>query len=182
MVTIAMELNYREVTPSRSLLKRTYLSINLWFMGRAIQAASRVDSRVRREFRSLPDNFTFALGVMPDGPYMVVRKKGPDGARYLGRRIEAQPVDLTMAFKHLEGGLLTFTFRENTPVATARDRLVVDGEVANACAVVRILDIVQIYLLPKPIARLAVKRYPRWPLGGKLINRTRIYWRSVIGY
>jgi hypothetical protein len=177
-----MELVYREMSPGRSYLKRAYLSINLWFMGRAIQAASRVDEQVRREFRSLPDKFTFALGVMPNGPYFVVQKSGADNARYIGRRIDAQPVDLTMAFKHMEAGMLTFTFRENTPVATARDRLVVDGEVSYACAVVRILDIVQIYLLPKVIARLAVKRYPRWPLGRKLINRTRIYWRSLIGY
>ena len=177
-----MELHYREVSTGRSYFKRAYLSVNLWFMGRAIQAASRVDERVRREFRELPADFTFALGVMPEGPYMVIRKRGKDRARYIGRKIDSQPVDLTLAFKHQEAGFLTFTFRENTPVATARDRLVVDGEVAYACSVVRILDIVQIYLLPKPIARMAVKRYPRWPLGGKLINRSRIYWRSLIGY
>jgi len=177
-----MALHYREISPGRSYLKRAYLSVNLWFMGRAIQAASRVDNRVRREFRELPPDFIFALGVLPNGPYMVVRKRGRDSARYIGRRVDAQAVDLTLSFKHLEAGLLTFTFRENTPVATARDRLVVDGEVAYACSVVRILDIVQIYLLPKPIARLAVKRYPRWPLGRKLINRSRIYWRSLIGY
>ena len=177
-----MELHYREVSPGRSFFKRAYLNVNLWFMGRAIQAASRVDERVRKEFRAFPQTFTFALGVMPDGPYLVVRKRGKDSARYIGRSVDAQPVDLTLAFKHLEAGLLTFTFRENTPVATARDRLVVDGEVAYACSVVRILDIVQIYLLPKPIARLAVKRYPHWPLTGKLVNRSRIYWRSLIGY
>ena len=182
MMDSAMELHYREVSPGRSHFKRAYLSVNLWFMGRAIQAASRVDDQVRREFRDLPPDFTFALGVLPDGPYMVVRKRGKDSARYIGRRLNAQPVDLILAFKHLEAGLLTFTFRENTPVASARDRLVVDGEVAYACSVVRILDIVQIYLLPKPIAKLAVKRYPRWPLAGKLVNRSRIYWRTLIGY
>lgn len=177
-----MVLDYREVSPGRSHLKRAYMSVNLWFMGRAIQAASRVDERVQAEFRSLPDGFTFALGIMPSGPHFIVRKTGTDTARYIGRHIDAQPVDLKMEFKHLEAGMLTFTFRENTPVATARDRLIVDGEVGYACSVVRILDTVQIYLLPKLIARMAVKRYPRWPLGRKLINRSRIYWRSVIGY
>jgi hypothetical protein len=177
-----MALAYREVSPGRSHLKRLYMAVNLWFMGRAIQAASRVDERVRNELQTLPDGFTFALGVMPTGPHFIVQKTKTDTARYIGRRIDTQPVDLKMEFKHLEAGMLTFTFRENTPVATARDRLIVDGEVAYACSVVRILDIVQIYLLPKVIARLAVKRYPRWPIGRKLINRSRIYWRSVIGY
>ncbi|MGD9331884.1 MAG: hypothetical protein PVJ53_11260 [Desulfobacterales bacterium] len=177
-----MELAYREMVPGRSFLKRAYLRIILWFMGRAVQAASRVDERVRREIETLPDQFTFALGILPAGPYLVVQKIGAHRARYLGGAITAQPVDLTLAFKHLEAGMLTFTFRENTPVATARDRLIVDGEVANACTVVRILDIVQVYLLPKVIAKLAVKRYPRWPLGRKLINRVRIYLRTIIGY
>jgi hypothetical protein len=177
-----MELVYREMSPGRSYLKRAYLSINLWFMGRAIQAASRVDDQVRCEFRSLPDKFTFALGVMPNGPYLVIQKSGTDTARYIGRRIIGRQIDLTMEFKHLEAGILTFTFRENTPIAFARDRIVVDGEVNYACSVVRIFDIIQVYLLPKIIARMAVKRYPRWPLGRKLVNRARIYWRSIIGY
>lgn len=177
-----MILAYREVSPGRSYLKRAYMSVILWFMGRAIQAASRVDDRVRTEFRALPDKFTFALGVKPTGPYLIVQKTGTDSARYFGRQIDAHPVDLKMEFKHLEAGILTFTFRESTPVAFARDRLIVDGEVNYACSVVRIFDIIEVYLLPKIIARLAVKRYPRWSLGRKLINRSRIYWRSIIGY
>lgn len=177
-----MELIYRESRSGRSYLKQSYVTVLLWFMGRAVQAASRVDDRVRKEFKDLPENFTFALGVMPSGPHLVVRRTTDGTARYLGHRIAAQPADLKMEFKHLDAGFLTFTFRENTPVATARDRLVVDGEVGYACAVVRILDAVQIYLLPKFIARLAVKRYPRWPLGQKLLNRTRIYWRTILGY
>lgn len=176
-----MELAYRELTPGRNWLKRLYLSLNLWFMGRAIQAASRVDEKVREEFRALPEGFTFALGIIPNGPHMVVQKDGSNAARYRGRQADRQPVDLTLAFKHLEAGFLTFTFRENTAIATARDRLVVDGDVACACAVVRILDIVQVYLLPKWIARRAVKRYPRWPLGPKLLNRLRIYLRAIVG-
>jgi hypothetical protein len=177
-----MELIYREVSPGRNWFKRIYLNLILWFMGRATQAASRVDARVRREIRGLPDDFTFSLGILPGGPHMIVQKSGPDALRYIGHKIDAQPVDLIMSFKHLEAGVLTFTFRESTPVAFARDRLVVDGEVSYACTLVRVFDIVQIYLLPKIIARRAVKRYPRWPLRRKLIDRLRIYGRSLIGY
>jgi hypothetical protein len=41
---------------------------------------------------------------------------------------------------------------------------------------------VQVYLLPKPLAKLAVKRYPDWPLRTKWCNRVRIYWRALLGY
>jgi len=46
----------------------------LWFVGRAIQAAAVVDDDVKKEFENLPDGFTFSLGVMPNGPTMIVGK------------------------------------------------------------------------------------------------------------
>ena len=177
-----MELTYREIKPGRKTVKRVYLAVMLWFMGRAVQAASRVERAIRDEVAELPDDFVFALGVAGRGPWMVVRRQSNGVLRHCGGKIEDSPVDLKLAFKHLEAGFLTFTFQENTPVATARDRLDVDGDVAHACAVVRILDRVQVYLLPKPLARLAVKRYPCWPLLTKCAQRARIYWRALLGY
>jgi len=43
------------------------------------------------------------------------------------------------------------------------------------------MNIVEVYLLPKFIARLAVKRYPRWSWTRKLVGRTRIYLGAVLG-
>jgi hypothetical protein len=60
--------------------------------------------------------------------------------------------------------------------------LVVDGDVAHACAVVRILDIVEVYLLPKIIAKLAVKRYPGWSFRRKYLGRVLVYIRSIFGF
>ncbi len=177
-----MALAYREIKPGRKPFKRAYLALMLWFTGRAVQAASRVDPQIRKEVADLPADFSFALGVGGCGPFMVLKRHARDQLRYRGHRIDQREVDLILAFKHLESGFLTFTFQENTPVAAARDRLVADGEVAHVCAVVRILDRVQVYLLPKPIARLAVKRYPRWPLLAKWGSRVRIYWRTLLGY
>jgi hypothetical protein len=177
-----MELIYREIKPGRKLFKRSYLIVMFWFMGRAVQAASRVDRTVMQELAELPARFVFVLGVGDRGPCMVVGKQ-PDGRlRYLGQRVDRTPIDLKLQFKHLESGFMTFSFQENTPTAAARDRLLVDGEVAHVCAVVRILDRVQVYLLPKPLAKLAVKRYPDWPLRTKWCNRVRIYWRALLGY
>ncbi|HQL01289.1 MAG TPA: hypothetical protein PK090_10990, partial [Smithellaceae bacterium] len=63
-----------------------------------------------------------------------------------------------------------------------RNRLVTDGEVPYALAVIRILDIVEVYLLPKIIASLAVKRYPKhWSVARKLKGRIAIYTRALLG-
>jgi hypothetical protein len=171
----------REVKSGKKSLKKDYVAIMMWFMGRAIQAAASVDRDVRKEFAELPDRFTFDLCVMPDGPHMIVGKDRKGYVRYMGWDPEGKKINLKMKIKNLEAAILMFTFQESTALATARNRLVVDGEVPHACAAVRILDIVEVYLLPKIIAQLAVKRYPLWSPGRKYVGRVFVYLRTVLG-
>lgn len=163
--------DFREVTPGGKPLKRVYVAIMLWFVGRAIQAAAVVDDDVKKEFENLPD-----------GPTMIVGKNRRGKVKYLGWNPKGRLIDLKMKIKNLEAAILMFTFQESTAVANARVRMIVDGEVPPACAIVRVLDIVEVYLLAKIIAKLAVKRYPVWSFGRKWIGRTRIYFRAVLGY
>ena len=182
MEDIIMMSNFREVKAGSKRLKRTYVAVMMWFMGRAIQAAAVMDRAVKKEFAELPDQFTFALGVMPDGPYMIVGKDRMGFVRYRGWNPDDKKIDLKFKIKNIEAAVLLFTFQESTAVSVARDRLIVDGEVPYACAVVRILDIVEVYLLPKIIAQLAVKRYPVWSPGRKYFGRVLIYFRTVFGF
>ena len=172
----------REIIAPNKPLKRLYLGILLWFVGRAIQAAARSDRSVRAEFEHLPENFTFGLGVMPRGPFMIVGKTKKGKVRYLGGDPHKYQLDLALKIKNIEAGILMFTFQESTAAAVARERLIVDGLTSNACAIVRVLNIVEVYLLPKLIAQLAVKRYPRWRMAQKAWGRTRIYVRTVLGF
>ena len=130
----------------------------------------------------MPDGFTFALSVMPNGPQMIVGKDQRGLVRYRGWDPEGKKIDLDMKIKNIEAAMLIFSFQESTAIATARDRLIVDGEVEHACAIVRILDIVEVYLLPKIIARLAVKRYPVWSFRRKYLGRVLIYVRTIFGF
>lgn len=170
----------QEMSSGRKPLKRAYVAMFLWFTGRAIQAAAKADDQVKSEFEALPENFTFSLGCLPDGPWMVVGKKN-GVVKYLGGKLpEKQHVRL--AIKNLDAGFLILSFQESTALATTRNRLVTDGEVPYALAVIRILDIVEVYLLPKIIASLAVKRYPKhWSVARKLKGRIAIYTRALLG-
>ena len=170
-----------EVKPQKKIFQRIYLSIMLWFVGRAIQAASRVDKQVKNEFDSMPDNYTFSLGAFPHGPYMVIGKDDKGRVKYLGSDIEKQPVDLQMTLKSMAHFFLLFTLMESTPTANSRDRMCVNGDVPPACAAVRILDIVQVYLLPKFIAQMAIKRYPRWSFKRHTLDRALVLIRTIIG-
>lgn len=173
---------FKEIKPKRQILRRVYLSIMLWFVGRAVQAAARVDKTIKKEFASMPHGYTFCLGAFPSGPWMVVGKDDNGKVKYLGSNKDRQPVHLEMGLKSAGSLFTLFTFRESTPTANSRDRLYVSGDVPQACAAVRILDAVQVYLLPKPVAKLAIKRYPRWPLKRHIFTRSLVLIRTVTGF
>lgn len=171
----------REFHAGRKLLKKIYVAIFLWLTGRAIQAAAKIDKAVQKEFDALPDEFIFALGCLPNGPWMVVGKqKGK--VKYFGGDPECRPVHLRLVIKSIDAAFLILSFQESTALATARNRLMTDGELPYALSVIRILDIVEVYLLPKIIAALAVKRYPLWwPFGRKVARRVCVYARTLSG-
>ena len=101
--------------------------------------------------------------------------------RYLGANSNQRYIDLKLSIKNMEAAILLFTFQESTVMAVARNRLIVDGDIPAACAVVRILDMVEVFLLPKWLASLAVRRYPQWPPFRKYVGRALIYLRTVVG-
>lgn len=172
---------FTEIKPGRQLFKQAYLRVMLWFVGRAVQAAARVDSAVAKEFSAMPDGYTLSLGAFPNGPYMIVGKDDKGQVRYMGGKLDKQQVHLQLMLKSMGHLFTLFTFQESTPVSNARARLFVNGDVPQACAAVRILDIVQVYLLPRPVAKLAVKRYPKWSIKRHTIDRTKVLIRTLLG-
>jgi hypothetical protein len=171
----------QEVHAGRKPFQRAYVGIFLWFTGRAIQAAAKVDEQIRKEFDNLPDDFTFSLGCLPNGPWMVIGKENGT-VKYLGGNPQGRHLHVRLAIKNVDAAFLILSFQESPALATTRNRLITDGEVPYALAVQRVLDIVEIYLLPRIIASLAVKRYPSWwSMGRKLRGRIGVYTRTLLG-
>jgi aldehyde:ferredoxin oxidoreductase len=172
----------RGVSPGRSVFKGLYLHLMFWFMGRAVAAAARVDAVVQREFDDLAEGFTFALRVLPGGPCLVV-SKDPEGCpRYLGGVFTGMSVDLDLQIKHTAAATLLFTFQESTATSMAHERFSVDGDLASAMTIVRILNRVEILLLPRFIARLAVKRLPSGKAAPGIFKRLWLYARTLTGF
>ncbi len=173
---------FPEVKPCRKHLKRAYAFTVMLLIGRAIEAAAEVDESIKEIFRNLPDDFNFLLGVAPNGPNMIMGKDKSGAIKYLGWNPSDHDVKLEMRIKNMELAFRIFTFRESTAYASSNDRFLIVGDLAHALAVVRILDIVEIYLLPRIIAELAVKRYPsetEFPPLKKHLNRGRIYAKTL---
>jgi hypothetical protein len=173
--------HFKMVLPGSSPMKQFYLSFMFWFMGRSIEAASKTDRQVRQLFDSVSDGMTFALSVAPDGPAMVVKKDKKGKVRYLDATLKDRQVDLILTIKNIGAAMLLFTFRESIATAIARNRLTVSGDIPTACVVVRVIERVEFYLLPKALATLSVRRYPELSALRRILVRVGIYLRALAG-
>lgn len=167
--------------PRANMIKKYYLMTIMWFMGRAIEAAAKMDTPIKSEFDRLPAGFSFCLMVQPDGPAMTIRKDEKDRPRYYKGFHHGQQIDLKISITSLEAAFALFSFQESTITSATRSRLVVDGDISAGCAVIRIFDLIETYLLPKLLVRLAVRRFPKIGLFNRIRRRGSIYLRTLTG-
>lgn len=165
----------KRIQPMASQARRLYVELMFQVMGRALQAISEVDSEVQKEAQSLPKGFLFEMMVMPDGSKLIVEHIGEGRFHYHGDSAP-RPVDVSIQFKHLAHAFLVMSFQEKTSVAFANDRMLVNGDVSYAVRMTRVLNRLESFILPKIIAKRAVKEYPaNLHLPEKLISAAQIY-------
>lgn len=182
-----MNINkYPEIKPGKKLLKRIYISIMMWSVGKAIEAAYKVDRVVREEMDKLPPDFLMRMIILPEeafplffyakmmpkfisergrllmGMQMILGKDKNGKIINMGSDPKGKKIKLHIMFRNLEAAFKVFSFQESTTTAYAYGRFVVEGDLPQAQIFVRILDIVETFLLPKFIVKLAVRRYPKW--------------------
>jgi hypothetical protein len=137
-----------------TLAVRAFVGATLAFLGRGVAALTIVDEVAREEVLGLPEPFLFAMDVAPHGPSMRLARRGD---RLVVDHGSDRPT-LTIRFKHLRHAARVFSLLETTPQAVAHQRLIVDGDLAAAMRIQRLLDRTQEILLPPPIARRALDR------------------------
>lgn len=161
-------------------MERAYVNLMMGVVGRGLVSTSQQDEQVHREISVFPAGYVFQMVVMPVGPSFSVQVHA-DGTLRLLKNFQGRP-DLCVRFKHMAHAFLVFSFQESTVQAFANDRMYVDGDVAHAIRLVRCLSRMEVLILPKFVARRAVKRYPAISLGEKAGLAARIYARVALNF
>jgi len=172
----------KRIQPMALHARRLYVELMFQVMGRALQAVSEVDADVQEEALVLPEGFLFEIMVMPSGPRLIVEYTGQGRFHYHG---ESAPrsVDVSIQFKHIAHAFLVLSFQEKTSQAFANDRMLVDGDISYAVRMTRILNRLETFILPKLIAKRAVKEYPEsLRLPQKMISAARIYLKVATNF
>lgn len=159
--------------------QKAYVALMMDTIARALVSASQVDGELRDEIAGFPADFTIQMIVLPNGSHFNLRVQA-DKTLVRVESLDRKP-DLSVKFKHVSHAFLVFSFQESTSRAFANDRMIADGEVSYAIRLVRCLNKLEALILPKPIAALAVKRYPtNLSLTEKVSKAAQIY-ASVVG-
>jgi hypothetical protein len=172
------------VKPTNKLLpaaQRAYVALMMDVIGRGLTSASQVDPEIHNETKGFPAGFIVRMTVFPKGPNFTAQAQ-QDGSLKLFNGFDGKP-DLTITFKHMSHAFLVFSFQEGTARAFANDRMVADGDVSYAIRMVRCLNKMEALILPKVVAKLAVKEYPeQLSFTQKLNLASRIYLKVAQTY
>ncbi len=162
-------------------LQHAYVTLMMDVIGRGLVMASQVDSEIREEVTGFPVGFIFSMSVFPHGPRFIAKVQ--DDHRLVLIKDPSIKPDLTITFKHLTHAFLVFSFQEGTAQAFANDRMIADGEVSYAIRLVRCLNKMEALILPKLVANLAVKEYPKdLSLKEKVTEAASIYLKVAQSY
>lgn len=140
-------------------------------LGVGFEFLSKNCPEMRDELATWDEGRTIAIGVLPRGPSISLRKQG-GRLVFLGwGDAEAR---LRILFKHIDSAVLVLTGQIGAHTAFAEHRAVVHGSLAEAMEANRAMAIVVKYLFPGLMLARITKRKPELDRG-ELLLKARLY-------
>ncbi len=150
--------------------KRKLAQLVLFFLGRGLQSAYKLDEAVKEEFNALPDMFSIRLNIAPIGPALVFYKKKDRLIVYRGTKALDMHPEIDIIFKNIDGALQVLLARVGIAEAYCQHRMLVCGDVYKTVGIIRVMDKVENYLFPSFIAKRILVRRPE-----KEVSSLRFY-------
>lgn len=147
----------KEIRPGDKPVKTALVKTLLFVMGRGIPAIARLDDDVRKEVEQWDESFSIMFEVLPNGPYLSLKKK--DGELHF-EGLHKTDADLVITFKNVDSAFMVFTTQLSTPEAYAQHRMSVKGDLSMSMSLIRCLNIVQFLLFPRILAKRIIRRLP----------------------
>ncbi len=143
-------------------IKQSFLSTGLLLLGVAFEEVAKRVPELRAEIAYWEDGRRFGVGVLPNGPYITLEKRG-DMIYFLGKGL--MKPDVSLLFKNLDSGMYVFSGLMGAHTAVAENRVLVKGNNSYAMEATRAMSIVQAYLLPGIVHKIIFKDPPKFSFG-----------------
>ena len=130
----------------RKRVRKVLAGAVLFFLGRGLVAAARLDRRVKREIASWPDPTVVTIAIAPDGPRACWRYA--DGHLSHIAPSEAVSPTLLVTYKSVDVALPVLTGQQGILDAVTQHRSTLAGDIGLGMSLVRCLHVVESYLFP----------------------------------
>ena len=148
-------------------IKRMVASTSLLSLGVAFELVSKLSKEMQDELEDWDAGRVLALGVLPDGPSIAVRKE-VNHLVYLGKGEHG--AKLKILFKNMDCAVLMLTGQIGPPAGFAEHRAVVHGSIYEAMQANRAMAIVTKFLFPGFILKKTMKRPPKTSMSDLVIK------------
>ncbi len=153
-------------------LQQLVCGIVLQVLFRAMRVLSHCDSRIRQEFRDMPDGLRVRFSVSPaQNSQKLTFVISGDSIQ----KTREDP-DIHIIFKNEPMAFRVFTGRMGIAGAYASHAFILRGNINQAIGIVRVVDLVEAYLFPKIMSRRILKEIPK-----KQIPTLLVYLRLIPG-
>ncbi len=150
--------------------KRKVAQLVLFFLGRGLKAAYKLDPIAKRELDEFPNDFVIRLDIAPTGPALAFAIKKDKLVTYRGQKARNVRPDIDIVFKNIDGALQVLLAQIGIAQAYCQHRMLVYGDVYKTIGIIRVMDRVENYLFPGFIAKKLLVRRPK-----KEVSSLRFY-------
>ena len=137
-------------------LKKLITSVVFFFLWRALRSLYIMDSRIREEMDSWPQNFTLHMQAGLGGPHLTIGMTPSGPVRLFGW----ETAQVHIRFKTLDSAFKLVTGQLGVEQAYAEHRFSLSGDIAPTMSFVRCVDIAEAYLFPAFITHRILRAIP----------------------
>jgi hypothetical protein len=142
-------------------VKKMVVQTSLLLLGVAFELVSKHCKDMQDELAEWDAGRVLALGVLPDGPFIAVRKE-LNQLKYLGKGEHGAKIKIM--FKNMDAALVMLTGQVGAHTGFAEHRAIVHGSINEAMQANRAMAIVTKFLFPGIWLKYITKRPPKMSL------------------
>lgn len=155
-------------------VKKSVISIIVFFLRRALLATYKFDKYVRQEVSCWNEGAVVVIEAFKNGPRINLVKE--DNKLVHKKYVEEDKINVYIMFKAINSSFEVFTGTIGLDRAYCENRMIIKGNLFMTMSIVRIFNICEYYLFPKFIWRKILSEKPKTSS-----NSLLIYIGTILG-
>lgn len=136
-----------DIVPKRRRLKKAMLRLRLHLWARGFLVCACQDVDLQKEISEWPDGFAFLFQILPDEPYLGLKKD--DNGLHIIKGVYPSPSQTLIAFKNMVIARNVFYGKMTIRQAFFENRFILKGNFQHHSSIIKAMMLIQNRLFPR---------------------------------